>query len=113
MQERMKQRMARFNKLQPMHIAEAAVVGLLIILVFGQLKSSGPAADQPAGAIAGAATDSSAGAAAPQITAPAAFPHIAIKNFGQMDSKFYRGAQPNPDDYAVLAGLGIKTIIDL
>ncbi len=39
--------------------------------------------------------------------------HVHIKNFGQMDARFYRGAQPAKDDYKDLAALGIKTIIDL
>ena len=39
---------------------------------------------------------------------------IKIKNFGQMDERFYRGAQPKEEeDYKALAALGIKTIIDL
>src|SRR5215471_10956826 len=41
------------------------------------------------------------------------FPTIRIKNFGQMDERFYRGAQPKPEDYKDLAELGIKTVIDL
>ena len=41
------------------------------------------------------------------------FPNIKIKNFGQMDDRFYRGARPDEDDYKALAELGIKTIIDL
>lgn len=45
-------------------------------------------------------------------TAPA-FPNIAIKNFGQMDERFFRGAQPDEKDFKALAALGIKTIIDL
>jgi protein tyrosine/serine phosphatase len=45
-------------------------------------------------------------------TAPA-FPNIAIKNFGQMDERFFRGAQPGEGDFKSLAALGIKTIIDL
>ena len=40
-------------------------------------------------------------------------PTIKIKNFGQMDERFYRGAQPKEKDYKDLAQLGIKTIIDL
>jgi protein tyrosine/serine phosphatase len=44
-------------------------------------------------------------------TSPA--PVIKIKNFGQMDARFYRGAQPKPGDYKALADLGIKTVIDL
>jgi len=41
------------------------------------------------------------------------FSAIRIKNFGQMDERFYRGAQPKEEDYKDLAALGIKTIIDL
>ena len=41
------------------------------------------------------------------------FSSINIKNFGQMDDRFYRGARPKEDDYKALAELGIKTIIDL
>ena len=41
------------------------------------------------------------------------FPDIKIKNFGQMDDRFYRGARPDEKDYQGLAALGIKTIIDL
>ncbi len=36
-----------------------------------------------------------------------------IKNFGQMDDRFYRGAQPDESDYKDLAAIGIKTIFDL
>jgi protein tyrosine/serine phosphatase len=36
-----------------------------------------------------------------------------IKNFGQMNERFYRGAQPKESDYQSLAALGIKTVIDL
>src|ERR1043165_4057742 len=41
------------------------------------------------------------------------FSNIKIKNFGQMDERFYRGAQPKEKDYKDLAALGIKTVIDL
>lgn len=41
------------------------------------------------------------------------FPNVKIDNFGQMDARFYRGAQPKPEDYKALAAIGIKTIIDL
>ncbi len=41
------------------------------------------------------------------------FPNIKIKNFGQMDDRFYRGARPKADDYPALAALGINTVIDL
>lgn len=38
---------------------------------------------------------------------------IDIINFGKMDDRFYRGGQPEQDDYAALAALGVKTVIDL
>jgi protein tyrosine/serine phosphatase len=41
------------------------------------------------------------------------FSDIKIKNFGQMDERFYRGAQPKESDYKDLAALGVKTVIDL
>jgi protein tyrosine/serine phosphatase len=43
----------------------------------------------------------------------ATFPKIKIKNFGQMDDRFYRGGQPKESDFQSLADLGIKTVIDL
>ncbi|HEV2802472.1 MAG TPA: tyrosine-protein phosphatase [Pyrinomonadaceae bacterium] len=46
-------------------------------------------------------------------SAQQSFPNVRIKNFGQMDERFYRGAQPKEADYASLAALGIKTVIDL
>jgi len=39
--------------------------------------------------------------------------NVKIKNFGQMDERFYRGAQPKEKDYKDLAQLGIRTVIDL
>ena len=50
---------------------------------------------------------------ASSITAFAQQADIKIKNFGQMDDRFYRGAQPKEEDYKQLAAIGIKTIIDL
>src|SRR5713226_8004392 len=44
---------------------------------------------------------------------PSANIQVRIKNFGQMDARFYRGAQPGKKDYKDLAALGIKTVIDL
>jgi protein tyrosine/serine phosphatase len=41
------------------------------------------------------------------------FPNVKIGNFGKMDDRFYRGAQPEKDDYPALAALGVKTVIDL
>ena len=41
------------------------------------------------------------------------FANIKIKNFGQMDDRFYRGARPKDNDFKALADLGVKTVIDL
>jgi protein tyrosine/serine phosphatase len=38
---------------------------------------------------------------------------IQIKNFGCVNERFYRGAQPKAEDYAALAAMGVKTVIDL
>ena len=38
---------------------------------------------------------------------------VKIKNFGQMDERFYRGARPKQEDLKDLAAMGIKTVIDL
>ncbi len=38
---------------------------------------------------------------------------IHIDNFGRVDSMYYRGAQPKGGDYADLAALGVRTVIDL
>ncbi len=48
-----------------------------------------------------------------QPTSPGHFPNVKIENFGQMDERLYRGAQPAPDDYQALKDLGITTVIDL
>ena len=38
---------------------------------------------------------------------------IRIDNFARVNDSYYRGAQPMGDDYATLARLGVKTIINL
>lgn len=38
---------------------------------------------------------------------------VGISNFGCINEKFYRGAQPGRRDYSDLAALGVKTVIDL
>ncbi len=45
--------------------------------------------------------------------APANISEVTIKNFGQMDERFFRGGQPKEKQYKELAALGIKTIVDL
>ena len=86
-------------------LLKAGLVALLIIFAVGY-PSSGPSNPPSQAVVAntGASSD---------ITSPSDFPNIRIKNFGKMDEYFYRGAQPKPDDYAALAALGIKTVIDL
>jgi uncharacterized protein (TIGR01244 family) len=39
--------------------------------------------------------------------------NIRIGNFGRIGATFYRGEQPEGRDYADLAALGVKTVIDL
>jgi protein tyrosine/serine phosphatase len=38
---------------------------------------------------------------------------IRIRNFGRTSDDYFRGAQPESRDYADLAALGVKTVIDL
>ena len=38
---------------------------------------------------------------------------IRLDNFGIVDGRIYRGAQPGRDDYRALAALGVTTVIDL
>ena len=52
-------------------------------------------------------------ASASKAVAHGDFASVRISNFGQMDDRFYRGAQPKPEDYSALSTLGIKTVIDL
>ena len=40
-------------------------------------------------------------------------PNIGIDNFGHVNDNYYRGAQPAGRDYADLAALGVKTVVDL
>jgi protein tyrosine/serine phosphatase len=43
-----------------------------------------------------------------------AFSNVHIKNFGQMDERFFRGAEPkSTEDIQALKGLGVNTVIDL
>jgi protein tyrosine/serine phosphatase len=56
----------------------------------------------------GTVATSAAGAAS-----ATALARIHIDNFGKVDGDYYRGAQPERSDYADLAKLGVKTVIDL
>lgn len=46
-------------------------------------------------------------------TSPSEFQNVKIGNFGKMDDRYYRGSQPDPDDYQALKDLGVATVIDL
>jgi len=86
---------------------KTGLIAMLLMLGFGLFSSVSSPNQTPEATIA-ADEKTSVNA-----TAPSNFPNIKIKNFGQMDERFYRGAQPKPDDYKALAALGIKTIVDL
>jgi protein tyrosine/serine phosphatase len=45
--------------------------------------------------------------------AAVAVSNIRVENFGQVSSTYFRGAQPQGQDYVDLAALGVKTVIDL
>ena len=50
------------------------------------------------------------------ISAPArhsGVPNVTIDNFGKVNENYYRGSQPNQEEFAQLQRLGIKTVIDL
>jgi protein tyrosine/serine phosphatase len=51
--------------------------------------------------------------AAPAAAHPASSSPVHIDNFGQVSATYYRGAQPSGHDYAALAALGVKTVINL
>ena len=55
----------------------------------------------------------SAGSAFGQSNQKTDLTNVNIKNFGQMDERFFRGGQPKEEQYTQLASLGIKTVIDL
>jgi protein-tyrosine phosphatase len=50
---------------------------------------------------------------APAGASSSALDAIRIDNFARVNDTYYRGAQPIGDDYAALARLGVKTVIDL
>ena len=47
------------------------------------------------------------------VTVKNALSSIQIENFGRVNENYYRGGQPDDDDYADLAALGVKTLINL
>ncbi len=55
-----------------------------------------------------------ASAARPTVAATAIdLSRIRIDNFGEVNGAYFRGAQPQGRDYADLAAIGVKTVIDL
>ena len=52
-------------------------------------------------------------AGGPPANAAVASSSIHIDNFGRVDERLYRGAQPEGRDYTDLAALGVKTVINL
>jgi len=52
--------------------------------------------------------------AAQQVTSQVSAAPVRIKNFGQMDERFFRGAEPKKlEDFRALKEIGITTVIDL
>ena len=47
------------------------------------------------------------------VAAASAASNVRIDNFGRVNANYYRGAQPEGQDYHDLAALGVKTIINL
>ena len=81
-----------------------SVLFVLLTLVFA--TSITAFAQQPAAETA-AAIEKTATTPTPNVS------EVTIKNFGQMDERFFRGGQPKEKQYKELQALGIKTIIDL
>ena len=80
----------------PARLTRTGAAALLLLLSLVTLGAA------PAGS--GPATVKAAAVA----TAP-----IQIDNFGRVSATYYRGAQPEGRDYADLAALGVKTVINL
>ena len=53
------------------------------------------------------------GALASTAAASANLSQIGIDNFGRVNDNYYRGAQPQGRDYADLAAIGVKTVVNL
>ena len=85
------------DTLRPFIATFAFVVGLVTVS-FAQSQVNLQTADTPASVTPAAKKD---------------FSNVKIGNFGQMDERFFRGAQPLESDYQSLKDLGVNTIIDL
>jgi tyrosine-protein phosphatase SIW14 len=63
--------------------------------------------------LAGPAFAQTASSVATAVRTNAPLTRIKIGNFGKINDNYYRGEQPNGSDYADLAAIGVKTVIDL
>jgi protein-tyrosine phosphatase len=54
-----------------------------------------------------------ASASAANSMGPMELPGVSLKNFGIIDGRIYRGAQPDKDDFSELKNIGVTTVIDL
>jgi len=79
-------------------IATFAFVVAFVTVSFAQTQVGFQTTDTPAAVTTAAKKD---------------FSNVKIGNFGQMDERFFRGAQPLESDYQSLKDLGVNTIIDL
>jgi protein tyrosine/serine phosphatase len=77
-------------------LARLSTVGLVFGLSFASITAAERAAD-----------DAAAKPAAVDVS------RLRIDNFGRVNANYFRGEQPDAVDYADLAGLGIRTVIDL
>jgi protein tyrosine phosphatase (PTP) superfamily phosphohydrolase (DUF442 family) len=84
--------------------AWAAALALPLVLATVPAAASGAASPAAANSKAAVATDS---------FGPLRSAGIDLENFGIVDGRIYRGAQPGRDDYRALAALGVTTVIDL
>ena len=90
--------MLRNSSLRPRRAWAAA---LAFPFVFGTALA---AASRTASPVAATAADS---------LGPLHAAGIRLENFGIVDGRIYRGAQPGRDDYRALAALGVTMVIDL
>jgi protein tyrosine phosphatase (PTP) superfamily phosphohydrolase (DUF442 family) len=75
----------------------------------GALFGGGKGAAVGAGVGAGTEVATSA----PKKGAEVRFGQLALDDFGKLNDNYYRGGQPKREDYARLAALGIRTVVDL
>ena len=92
------------NLIKSSSLRAATVALVLPFLTLTALASGGaPAAGSAAELIASHANS----------LGPIRLSGIEIENFGVVDGRIFRGAQPGSKDYVALAAIGVKTIIDL